>query len=198
MALALDRRHRLRLIVAGAILGALIGPLGLWLDVRPKVSPQTRQEYGTVSEVVGRWATGVWSLEGGWTGLIILAVPFAATLVLMPKFIRWLETRLDRDTGVFYLQASLGGVVLGAVATSLIAWGLLIAAVIAGTTGSTANLEAGEAGAAVVGGTLVFGPLMGLFAPLFFIPSIVGLGIPFGLLFGALVRRLARDESAHQ
>jgi hypothetical protein len=43
---------------------------------------------------------------------------------------------------------------------------------------------------------LIFAPLIGLAAPFLFIPSIVGLGIPFGLLFGLLVRRFARDESA--
>jgi len=190
MALVLDRRSRSRLIISGAVLGALIGPLGLWLDVRSQVRAGSRDRFGSVWEVVARWATSVWSGEGGWAGLFVLVVPFLATLVLMPRFVRWLETRLNRDRGRFYMQAGLAGIAFGAAVTALIALVLMIAAVIAGAF-STANLKVD--GGVVAGGILIFGPIMGLFAPFLFIPSIVALGIPFGLLYGALVRRLARD-----
>ena len=125
--------------------------------------------------------------------MLTVGVPFVATLILMPSFLRWLERRTERDRGRFYLQASLGGAGFGAIATALIAWGLMIAALIAGSLTNAGNLSAGESSVALVGGSLIFAPLVGLAAPFMFIPSIVGLGIPFGLLFGFLVRRFARD-----
>ena len=191
----LDRRNRSKLIVFGALLGAFIGPLGLWLDLRPRLGSETREKFGSVSDVISRWAQTVWALDGGFAGLLVLGVPFLATLILMPRFLRWLETRTDRKPGPFYLQSAIGGVVFGAVATTLIAWGLMMAALIAGSLTGAGNLTAEESSAALLGGSLIFAPLIGLFAPFFFLPSIVGLGIPFGLLFGALVRRFGQEES---
>jgi hypothetical protein len=193
MSLVLDKRHRSRLVISGALLGALIGPLGLWLDLRPKLGPDVRSRFGSASEVIGRWANAVWSLEAGWVGLLVLGVPFLATLILMPWFLRWLEARGDGNRAPFYFQAALAGLAFGAGATALIAWGLMIAALIAGSVTGAGNLTPAQSTAALVGGSLIFAPLMGLAAPFLFIPSIVGLGIPFGLLFGALVRRFARD-----
>jgi len=193
MSLVLDRRHRTRLIVFGALLGALIGPLGLWLDLRPKLGPEVRSRFGSVSEMMGRWANGVWSLDAGWVGLLVLVVPFLATLILMPRFLRWLEARGSRNRAPFYFQAALGGVVFGAIATALIAWGLMIAAVIAGSLTNAGSLTPAESPAGLVGGSLIFATLIGFAAPFLVFPSIVGLGIPFGILSGALVRRFARD-----
>src|SRR5688500_11236895 len=118
MPFVLNRRHRLALIISGAVLGALIGPLGLWLHVRSRLSEGARQRSGSVADTIARWADRVWSLDSGWTGLIILAVAFVATLILMPRFIRWLETRLDWNPAPFYFQASLGGILVGALATA--------------------------------------------------------------------------------
>ena len=192
MSVVLDRRHRSRLVVSGALLGALIGPLGLWLDLRPKLGPDVRSKFGSVSEVISRWANAVWSLDAGWVGLLVLGVPFLATLIVMPWFLRWLEARGDGNRAPFYFQAALAGVAFGACATALIAWGLMIAALIAGSLTNVGNLTPAQSTAALVGGSMIFAPLIGFAAPFLFIPSIVGLGIPFGLLFGALVRHYGR------
>jgi hypothetical protein len=59
----------------------------------------------------------------------------------------------------------------------------------------SAGADPAESGSAILGGGLIFGPLLGLVAPFLFVRSIVALGVPFGLLYGALVRHLARNET---
>jgi hypothetical protein len=190
MARALDNQHRRTLILSGAVLGAFVGPLGLWLDVRPKLGAAVSEKFGTIFDMIGR-AGPLLSLDAGPTGLLVLAVPFVGTLILMPRFVRWLETQVERERVPFYSRAGLGGVVFGAVATALITWGLLMAAVIAGTIQNAGSTAPGDSAGAIVGTALIFGPLAGLSTPFLFIPSIIVLGIPFGLIFGMLVRRLA-------
>ncbi len=192
MARALDNQQRRTLILSGALLGAFIGPLGLWLDVRPKLGAAVSERFGTISDIIGRVGPFM-SGTAGTTGLLILAVPFVGTLILMPRFIRWLETQLERETVPFYLRAGLGGIVFGVVATAFITWGLMMAAVITGTIQNAGSSAPGDSAAAIIGTAVIFGPLGGLTTPFLFIPSIIVLGIPFGLLFGMLVRRLARE-----
>ena len=82
---------------------------------------------------------------------------------------------------------------LGTVATFLVAWMLALTALVAGVWSSPADATAATNAAALLAGALVFGPLVGLVAPFFFVLPIVGVGVPFGLLHGAAVRRLARS-----
>ncbi len=144
--------------------------------------------------VVVRLANGIRAFDTAVSVLIVVAVPFLSTLILMPRFLRWLETRVGRDERSFYLQASGGGIAFGAVAAALIACGLMLAGMVAGTFTDAAK-SAPDSGAALFVGSLIFVPVLGFFAPFYFVPFIVAAGIPFGLLYGALVRRLARGEN---
>jgi hypothetical protein len=193
MAVHLDGLHRRRLILSGAVLGAIIGLLGFWLKARAGLDPDTGSTTESVSAVVVRLANSIRSFGAVTTLLIVVAVPFLATLILMPRFLRWLESRADRSQRPFYLQAAAGGIAFGTLATALIASGLMLAGMIAGSFTDAAK-TAGDSGAALFFAGLIFVPIMGFFAPFYFFPFIVAAGIPFGAFFGGLVRRFGRER----
>ena len=198
MALHLEAQYRRRLILSGAVLGAIIGLFGFWLKVLAGLDPDTGSRTESVSAVVIRLANGIRSLGVVGSMLIVVAVPFLATLILIPRFLRWLEARAAQNQRSFYLQAAAGGIAFGTLATALIASGLMLAGMIAGTFTDAAK-TAPDSGAALFFGSLMFVPILGFFAPFYFLPFIVAAGIPFGVFFGGLVRRFghASGESRH-
>lgn len=188
MAVHLDAPCRRRLVLSGAVLGAIIGLLGFWLKTLAGLPPDAGSRAESVSAAVIRVVSGIRSFGAVGTVLILVAVPFLASLVLMPGFLRWLEARADRNQRSFYLRAAAGGIGFGTLATAFIASALMLAAMIAGTFTDAAK-SAADSGAVLFFGSLMFVPIMGFFAPFFFLPFIVAAGIPFGAFFGALVRR---------
>jgi hypothetical protein len=198
MALHLEAQYRRRLILSGAALGGFIGLLGFRLKVLAGLDPVVGSGKESVSAVVIRMANGIRSFGVVAAVLILAVVPFFATLILMPRFLRWLAERADRDQRSFYLQAAAGGIVFAILATALIASGLMLAGMIAGTFTDAAK-TAPDSGAALFFWSLMFVPIMGFFAPFYFLPFIVAAGIPFGVFLGGLVRRFGRasGESSH-
>jgi hypothetical protein len=181
-ATSLTTNTRRTLVVGGALIGALIGPLGFVLrtDLISEATPTA----------AGRFLRA-FATTGG--GLVFVAVAFVATLVLMPALIGWLARQAHRTAAPFYFRAALAGIVFGVAATVLTTAGLMVAALVAGALSPTAPPESrGASGVAALGiGALMFAPLMGMFAVPFFVTSIVAFGVPFGLLFGALVRHFS-------
>ena len=115
-------------------------------------------------------------------------------MAITPRLVAWIEARIDRPARAYYTSAAASGVALGFVATFFVAWMLAVAALVVGlVTGSPAP-GPGAAALALFGGALVFGPLVGLFTPFFFVLPIVGIGIPLGLGYGVVIRRLARPR----
>ncbi len=179
-------------MLAGALVGALIGPSGFLLQMRLNTYRATGRDLVTFPGPPSRWARNLEGLVSTAGMRVFLLCAFLATLALMPLLIRWLESRVHRSRRSYYTAAAIGGVFFGIGATFFVAWGLSVAALIAGvSTGTGGDTATGVA--ALAGGALVFGPLVGLFAPFFFILPIAGFGVPFGLGWGAVIRRLTRE-----
>ncbi len=189
----LTPRRRWQLALAGAIVGALIGPSGFLLQMRLSTYRATGKDLVTFPGGPSRWARNLEGLVSTAGMRVFLLCAFIATLALMPLLLRWLESRIDRSRGSYYTAAAIGGVFFGIAATFFVAWGLAVAALVTGVaTGVGGPSDPGTTALGLVGGALVFGPLVGLAAPFFFILPIAGFGVPFGLGWGALVRRLMR------
>jgi hypothetical protein len=188
----LTPRRRWQVVLAGALVGALIGPSGFLLQMRLNTYRATGRDLVTFPGPPSRWARNLEGLVSTAGMRVFLLCAFLATLALMPLLIRWLESQVHRSRRSYYTAAAIGGVFFGIGATFFVAWGLSVAALIAGvSTGTGGDTATGVA--ALAGGALVFGPLVGLFAPFFFILPIAGFGVPFGLGWGAVIRRLTRE-----
>ena len=188
----LTPRRRWQVVLAGALFGALIGPSGFLLQMRLSTYRATGKDLVIYPGPPSRWAKNLEGLVSTAGMRVFLLCAFLATLALMPLLVRWLESRVHRPRGSYYTAAAIGGVFFGIGATFFVAWGLSVAALIAGVaTGAGGDTATGMA--ALAGGALVFGPLVGLFAPFFFILPIAGFGVPFGLGWGAVIRRLTRE-----
>ena len=181
--------HRRVLVLLGGLLGALIGPAGFLLQMRLNTYRATGEDLVAFPGSPGRWADRLEGIMSLGSGRAFLVCGFIATLALVPFLIRWLEERVQRSIGSYYTSAAIGGVALGTVATVLVAWALFVLALVIGSLGDT---DGPMTFLALLGGVFIFGPLTGLMAPFFFILPIVGAGIPFGLLHGVAVRKLAR------
>ena len=183
--------RRYAIVLAGALLGAIIGPSGFLLQMRWNTYQRTGEDLVAFPGPLERWADRLESIGSFGAGQLFLLCAFLATLALMPFLVRWLESRIALSRAAYYRSAATGGVVFGVAATFLVAWMLAFSALIIGTVTGPSVANAATTAAGLLGGLFVFGPLVGLMAPFFFILAIVGIGIPFGLLHGAAVRRLA-------
>ena len=190
-ALVLTPRQRTTLAVLGAVLGAVIGPTGFLLQLRLSTYRATGSDLMAFPGPPATWARQL-DVLGSMAGIqVFLVVAFGATLALTPFFIRFLERRVHRPAASYYFGAGFGGIVLGTVATVLVGWGLAVAALYIGASTGAVDASGGATVLGMLGGVLVFGPLVGLFAPFFFILPIVGAGVPFGLLYGVLIRQIS-------
>ena len=185
-------RQRWWLVLAGGILGAVIGPTGMLLQMRLSTYRATGKDLVPFPGSLSRWAGHLEALGSTGVGRTFAICGFVATLALTPRLIDWLESRLDRPSGSYYSSAAFGGVLLGTVATFLVGWMLAVVALLVGLATGTGNVGAGMTIASALGGLFVFGPLVGLFAPFFFVLPIVVMGVIFGVGYGVAVRRLAR------
>jgi hypothetical protein len=193
-AVVLTPRQRWALAIAGAILGALIGPTGFLLQLRLATYRSTGSDLMTFPGPPARWARHL-DMLGSMAGMqVFLACAFGATLALTPFLIRWLERRIHWRAASYYSSAAFAGITLGILATVLVAWGLAVAALYIGASTGAVDASGGASFLGMLGGVLVFGPLVGLFAPFFFILPIVGAGVPFGLLYGLVIRRVGGGE----
>ena len=123
-----------------------------------------------------------------------MGLAFVATLALMPGLISWLERRAGGGAAGFHGKAAVAGVVFGVGATVLTAMEIFIVALLVGLVNpGTAAPEAGIVATigGLIAGITVFAPIVGAVMPFFFLSYIVLFGVPFGLLFGVLVRALA-------
>ena len=189
----LTPRRRWQLALAGAIVGGLIGPTGFLLQMRLSTYRSTGKDLVSFPGPPSRWAKNLDFLVGTAGARVFLIFAFIATLALMPLLIRWLESRIDATRGSYYTGAAVGGVFFGMAATFLVGWGLAVAALAAGiATGAGGSADTGTTLVGMAGGIFVFGPLVGLFAPFFFVLPIAGFGVPFGIGSGMAVRRLGR------
>jgi hypothetical protein len=191
---ALTPRQRWTLALAGAFLGAVIGPTGFLLQMRLATYQSTGSDLMVFPGPPARWAKNLHLLASLAGMQVFLVCAFGATLLLTPSLIRWLEGRVGRSRTSYYTGAAAGGVVLGVVATFLVAWALALTALVVGASTGASDASGGATALGMLGGVLVFGPLVGLFAPFFFIVPIVGAGVPFGLLYGVAVRRAGRGS----
>lgn len=192
---ALTPRRRWIIAVGGAMLGAIIGPGGFLLQMRLNTYRATGSDLVSFPGSPERWGKNLQMITSTNGGLVFAACGFVATLALMPFLVRWLEGRASRPARSYYAGAALGGILFGAVATFLVAWMLSLAALTAGTMSSSTSATVGEHAAALLGGLFIFGPLVGITMPFFFVLPIVGIGIPFGVLHAAIIRRLAQTGS---
>ena len=192
---ALPPHRRWTIVLGGALLGAIIGPSGFLLQMRLNTYRATGSDLVSFPGSPERWGKSLQMITGTNGGLVFAVCGFIATLALMPFLVRWLEARTNRPARSYYTGAALGGILFGAVATFLVAWMLSLAALIAGTI-SSANATVAENAVALLGGVFVFGPLVGITMPFFFVLPIVGIGAPFGMLNAAIVRRLARASAS--
>ena len=190
----LTPRQRWGLSLAGGILGAIIGPSGFLLQMRLSTWRATGEDLVRFPGSPARWADAIAAIGKVGALQLFILFGFVATAAIMPRLVAWIEARVDRPARAYYTSAAAGGVVLGFVATFFVAWMLAVAALVVGlATGSPAP-GLGTGALALFGGALVFGPLVGLFTPFFFVLPIVGIGIPLGLGYGVIVRRLARPR----
>ena len=191
----LTPRRRWSIVLGGALLGAIIGPSGFLLQMRLNTWRATGADLVSFPGSPGRWGKSLQMITSTNGGLVFAVCGFVATLALMPFLVRWLSGRANRPARSYYTGAALAGILFGAVATFLVAWMLSLAALIAGTM-SSANATFGENAAALLGGVFIFGPLVGITMPFFFVLPIVGVGAPFGLFHATIVRRLAHASAS--
>jgi hypothetical protein len=191
----LTPRRRWSIALGGALLGAIIGPSGFLLQMRLNTYRATGADLVSFPGSPERWGKNLQMIASTNGGLVFAICGFVATLALMPFLLGWLSGRANRPARSYYTGAALGGILFGAVATFLVAWMLSLAALIAGTI-SSANATFGENAAALLGGVFIFGPLVGMTMPFFFVLPIVGIGAPFGMLNAAIVRRLAHASAS--
>jgi hypothetical protein len=135
-----------------------------------------------------RLPAGIPADSSAWA-LLVFVVPAAATGLLMPAFLRRLERNARAGTAAFYGRSALLGIVFGLVVTALLTWALMTAALWIGTFSSTPTESAGTIVGALALGTFLYAPLFAVSIALFFLPFILAAGIPFGLVFGYVVRR---------
>src|SRR5687767_8464471 len=164
----LTPRQRWWLVVAGGILGAIIGPSGFLLQMRLSTWRATGEDLVRFPGSPARWAESIAAIGTVGALQLFIVFGFVATVAITPRLVAWIEARLDRAPGAYYTSAAVGGVALGVVATVLVAWMLAVAALVAGLM--TGPSETGFVTGAVtlMGGMFVFGPLVGLFTPFFF------------------------------
>ena len=176
--------NRRNLTLLGGILGAIAGPTGLWLHMM--VMLRIRGSSGP-PRIVGVWEMFD-RIRHSPLAIACLTLPFIATLVMMPRFIRTLENEASQPRARFYYRAVVAGVELGIFATAIITFILFGAALMWGV----ANPRPGAADAAVItvaAGGVVFGVFTALVVPIMMMPYIIMMGIPFGLAFGRAVRK---------
>jgi hypothetical protein len=187
----LTPRQRWTIVAVGGLLGAIIGPSGFLLQMRLNTWRATGTDLVSFPGPPERWGRNLQGIVSTNGGLVFAVCGFVATLALMPLLVRWLERRASQPARSYFVGAAFSGVLFGAVATFLVAWMLSLAALVAGTMSSTADATLGQHLAALFGGLFIFGPLVGITMPFFFVLPIVGVGAPFGVLHATLVRRLA-------
>ena len=188
----LTPRQRWWLTLAGGIVGAIIGPSGFLLQMRLSTWRATGEDLVRFPGSPARWAESLAAIGRVGALQLFIACGFVATVAVTPRLIAWIEARLDRGTRSYYTSAAVGGVALGVVATFLVAWMLAVAALVVGTVTGPSDTGAGMSILTLLAGVFVFGPLVGLFTPFFFLLPIVALGIPVGLGYGFIIRRLVR------
>ena len=187
------------LALFGGALGAVIGPVGFWLrgmDATERLRERTGRSGAApaLDRLTALDAVGMSPPQ-----IVFMLLAFLSTAALMPLLIRWLEQRATRSAGPYYARAAIGGVVFGTGATVLTAMGIVITLLIVGAVGPA---EGGaRAGPTTLGGmaagVAVFAPLVGITTPFLFIKWIVLFGVPFGLVFGTLVRQLRHGGPRH-
>ena len=192
----LTARERWGLALLGGALGAVIGPAGFWLRGL-EATERLRERSGSASGPSLPWASAFGTIGTSPTQLVFMLLAFIATVALMPVLIRWLEQRAGHPAGAFYGRAAAAGVALGTAATILTTMGIFVTLLVVGAVHpdyatSQEGVEVTVGGLAA--GTAVFAPIVGMVAPFLFLKWIVLFGVPFGLFFGALVRRLARPR----
>lgn len=183
-------------MLLGGALGAVIGPVGFWLRGL-EATERLRERSGSTLKPPLPWTSAFNAIGTDRTQVAFMLLAFVATLALMPALLRWLEARAGQSGGGFYGRAAVTGVAFGAAATILTTIGIFVSMIILGTVnpeyaGTSGGPEAtlGQ----VAAGTAVFAPIAGVTAVFLFLKWIVLFGVPFGLLFGVLVRRLARPR----
>ena len=193
---ALTPRRRWLIAIGGALLGGIIGPSGFLLQMRLNTYRATGSDLVSFPGPPEQWGRNLQMIGSTNGGLVFAICGFVATLALMPFLVRWLERRTHLAPRAYYGGAALGGILFGTVATFLVAWMLALAALIAGTVSSPGDSTLATNAVALLGGVFVFGPLLGITMPFFFVLPIVGVGVPFGVLHAAIVRRIVRANGA--
>ena len=192
----LTPRSRWELVALGGLLGAVIGPTGFWLR-GIEATMRLRERTGSVSGPPLRWSAAFRWIGTGPSQLGFVILAFIATAALMPVLLRWLEERAGRSAGAYYSQAAIAGTALGTGATVLTAMGIFLTLLVIGVANPEYTGTTAPAGASIVGmvvGATVFAPIIGVSTPFLYLQWILLFGVPFGLLFGVLVRRMGRTH----
>ena len=183
-------------MLLGGLAGACIGPIGFWLRGLAATERLYERSGSGLPRPPVAWTSALDALGTTGTRLAFMLVAFLGTVVLMPLLLRWLEMQLGRSGGSFYTRAAAAGIVLGIGATMLTALGIFVTLLLVVSMTPPRGAPETDNGTtlmSLIAGAMVFGPLVAVVMPFFFMPYIVLLGVPFGVVFGALVRWLARD-----
>ena len=184
-------RERWLLVLLGGVLGAVIGPAGFWLRGIDATERLRERTGSTGSTRVSHWDAAFAAIGTSSVQLGFMLIAGIATAALTPTLVRWLERRAHHETRAFYPRAAVAGLGFGVAATMVTAMGIFIVMLAIGTASADPSTSVEDAGGLVLGaGT--FAPLVAIVAPFFFLKWIALFGVPFGLLFGRLVRWLLR------
>lgn len=184
-------RERWLLVLLGGVLGAVIGPAGFWLRGIDATERLRERTGSTGSTRVSHWDAAFAAIGTSSVQLGFMLIAGIATAALMPTLVRWLERRAHQERRAFYPRAVAAGLVFGVAATMATTIGIFIVLLVIGSVGGDSSTSVGDAGKLVVGAGM-FGPIVAMVAPFLFLKWITLFGFPFGLLFGGLVRWLAR------
>ncbi len=184
----LSSTKRRWICAVGALIGGVLGPVLFWIRAGRATSALYGHDKLGFTKSPARFGVLLQSLGAANGQLAFTIVAALATLLLMPRFVRWLDVRAGLPPRAYYGRAALAGVAFGAVATQITATLLVIIATCWGIASAYGAVDGSTAWLGPLLGAAIFAPLFGAFMPFFFLPYIGCAGVAFGVVIGAAVR----------